>query len=211
MKKLLILGASGLVGGESLQRALAETRVDSVIAPTRRPLPSHAKLMNPIAPELELLLPDAARWAVDAVICAIGTTIGKAGSEEAFRHIDYDLPLAFAKLAYRRGAESFALTSSKGASVSSFFFYTRTKGELERDIERLGFKSLLIVRPNIIGGDRGEFRLAESLFLRLFGILTPILPRAFRISRASRIAEVLVDAAVAPEPGLHIALSETLT
>ena len=178
MKKILILGASGLVGGESLQRALAEPRVESVIAPTRRPLPSHAKLTNPIAPELDSLLPDAAGWGVDAVICALGTTIAKAGS--------------------------------KGASASSLFFYTRIKGELERDIQRIGFKSLSIVRPNIIGGDRGEFRLAESLLLRLFRTLTPILPRGFRISPAARIAEVLVEAAVATRPGLHIVHSDTL-
>lgn len=127
MTKVLILGASGLVGGESLQRALMEPRVESVIAPTRRPLLSHAKLMNPVASELDSLLPEAAGWGVDAVICALGTTIAKAGSKEAFRHVDSVLPLAFAKLAHQRGAESFALTSSKGASASSFFFYTRIK------------------------------------------------------------------------------------
>lgn len=193
-----------------MHRALAEPRVESVIAPTRRPLPSHAKLTNPVASDLDSLLPDAAGWNFDAVICALGTTIAKAGSKEAFRHVDYVLPLAFAKLAHQRGAESFALTSSKGASASSFLFYPRIKGELERDIQRVGFKSLSIVRPNIIGGDRGEFRLAESLALRLLGTITPILPRGFRISPAARIAEVLIEAVVAPRPGLHIVHSDSL-
>ncbi len=208
--RVLILGASGLVGGEALQRALAEPRIARVIAPTRRALPSHAKLTNPLAPELDSLLPDAAGWAVDAVICALGTTRAKAGSKEAYRHIDYDLPLAFAKVAHRRGAQTFALTSSKGASAKSFFSYTRTKGELERDIERVGFKSLAIARPSIIGGNRGEFRPAERILLRLIGILAPVLPRSVRISPASRIAEVLVEAVVEPKPGVHIVPSETL-
>ena len=118
MKKILILGASGLVGGESLQRALTDSRVQSVIAPTRRPLPSNAKLINPVTPELDSLLPDAAGWTVDAVICALGTTIPTAGSRKVFRHIDYDLPLAFAKLANQLGAETFALTSTTGAKAS---------------------------------------------------------------------------------------------
>src|SRR6202048_4584089 len=165
--KILLLGASGLVGGEALKLLLADSRVDQVVAPTRRPLPSHAKLLNPVAPTLDELLPEAANWSVNAVICALGTTMAKAGSKEVFRHIDYELPLAFVKITHQRGAETFALTSSKGASASSPFFYTRTKGELDRDIQQIGFNSLLIVRPNIIGGVRNESRPAERVLLRL--------------------------------------------
>src|ERR1700738_2403028 len=174
--KILLLGASGLVGGEALKLLLADSRVDQVVAPTRRPVRSHAKLVNPVAPTLDAQLPEAATGAVDAVICALGTTMAKAGSKEVFRHIDYELPLAFAKIAHQRGAETFALTSSKGASPSSLFFYTRTKGELDRDIQQIGFNSLLIVRPNIIGGVRNEARSAESALLGLFEIFAPILP-----------------------------------
>jgi uncharacterized protein YbjT (DUF2867 family) len=210
MANLLMLGATGLVGGAALRRALADPRVERVIAPTRRALDSHPKLANPVAEELDALLPDAGEWAVDTVICALGTTMRKAGSKEAFRHIDYELPLAFAMMAHQRGAESFALTSSKGASATSLFFYTRIKGELERDLERIGFQSLLIVRPGIIGGDRAESRPAERLALRLTGWLSPILPRGLRISRAERIAEVLVQGAVAPAPGVHVVEAESL-
>ncbi|HXM96897.1 MAG TPA: NAD-dependent dehydratase [Candidatus Dormibacteraeota bacterium] len=209
--KVLLLGASGLVGGEALKLLLADSRVDQVVAPTRRPLPSHAKLLNPVAPTLDELLPEAANWSVSAVICALGTTMAKAGSKEVFRHIDYELPLAFVKITHQRGAETFALTSSKGASASSPFFYTRTKGELEKDLQQVGFNSLLIVRPNIIGGVRNESRPAERVLLRLFGIFGPILPRGFRVSPASRIAEVLVEGVVAPRPGVHIVESAALT
>src|SRR6202022_102372 len=177
------------VGGEALKMLPPDSRVGQVIAPTRRPLPSHVKLVNSTAPTLDALLSDAATWTVDSVICALGTTMAKAGSKEVFRHIDYELPLAFAKITHQRGAETFALTSSKGASTSSLFFYTRTKGELEKDLQQVGFNSLLIVRPNIIGGVRNESRPAESVLLRLFGIFGPILPRGFRVSPASRIAE----------------------
>jgi uncharacterized protein YbjT (DUF2867 family) len=120
------------------------------------------------------------------------------------------LPLAFAKIAHQRGAETFALTSSKGSSPSSLFFYTRTKGELDRDIQQIGFNSLLIVRPNIIGGVRNEARSAESALLRLFEIFAPILPRGFRVSPASKIAEVLVEGVATPRPGVHIVESAAL-
>jgi uncharacterized protein YbjT (DUF2867 family) len=210
MAHVLILGATGLVGGEALQRALREPRVEWVIAPTRRALPSDPKLRNPVATELDALLPDAAGWAVDAIICALGTTMKKAGSKQAFRHIDYELPLAFAKLACQAGANTFVLTSSKGASATSSFFYTRTKGELERGLERIGFRSLLIVRPGIIGGHREASRPGESFALRLTALLSPMLPRGLRISRASRIAEVLVEGAVSPMPGVRVVGSESL-
>ncbi len=86
--KVLVLGATGLVGAATLQRAIEDTRIEQVIAPTRRSLPGRAKLVNPVAPILDSLLQQAADWKVDAVICAMGTTIGKAGSKEAFRHVD---------------------------------------------------------------------------------------------------------------------------
>lgn len=210
-KKVLILGATGLVGGEALRRALNDPRIGQVIAPTRRPLLHHAKLINPIAPKLDLLLPAAADWYVNAVICAMGTTPSKAGSKEAFRQVDYVLPIAFAKQAHQLGAEAFALVSSPGASLSIPLFYNRTKGEVERDITSIGFKSLTIVRPGSIGGDREEFRPAERLVLPLLKILRPLLPRGLRINPAARIAEVLVEAAVTAEPGRHMITSRDMT
>ena len=101
--KFLILGATGLVGRNTLAQALAHPTVTQVIAPTRKPLPHNSKLTNPVSEQLELFLPEALTWGVDAVICAMGTTIGKAGSKEAFRQVDYVLPLAFAKLAHQQG------------------------------------------------------------------------------------------------------------
>jgi uncharacterized protein YbjT (DUF2867 family) len=209
-RKILILGATGVVGRETLRRALTDPRIGQIIAPTRRVLESHAKLVNPVATDLDLLLPDAASWRVDAVICAMGTTIAKAGSKEAFRHIDYELPIAFGRLAHQQGAEAFVLVSSVGASTTIPLFYNRTKGEVERDIVAIGFRSLTILRPGPIGGDREEFRLAERVVLPLLKVLGPLLPRSFRINYATRIAEVLIEAAVTARPGQHMVTSRDL-
>src|SRR6202022_5177195 len=85
--KILLLGASGLVGGEALKLLLADSRVDQVVAPTRRPLPSHAKLVNPVAPTLDAQLPEAATGAVDAVICVLGRPRPKGAPKEVFPNI----------------------------------------------------------------------------------------------------------------------------
>lgn len=209
--RILLLGASGLVGRQSLQLALRHKDVDGVIAPTRAPLSPHGKLSNPVSIELKSLLPDAARWSVDAVICALGTTIAKVISRDSFYRVDHDLPLAFAKVAHQQGARTFALVSAIGASPSSPFFYARTKGEIESDLEKIGFASLAILRPIIIEGERGEFRFAESVVLKLAKVLGPILPRGLRANPASTIARVLVDAAVHARPGIRLVLSQELT
>ena len=208
--KVLILGATGLVGRNALAQALANPAVTQVIAPTRRRLTKQDKLMNPVATKLELLLPEVASWEPDAAICATGTTIKKAGSKEAFRSVDHDLPLSFARLAHQAGTQNFALVSAIGASVDSSFFYARVKGELERDIREIGFGSLTIVRPGIIEGERDEVRLAERIVLKLSHFLAPILPKRFCVNPAPKIAQALVNAIVNPEPGVHFRYSDSL-
>ena len=210
MMNVLILGATGLVGCSALVQALTHPAVTQVIAPTRKPLPHNSKLTNPVTEELESLLPEVTTWKVDAVICALGTTIGKAGSKEAFRQVDYVLPLAFGRLAHQQGAETFALVSAIGASVGSSFFYPKTKGEVERDIKLVGFRSLTILRPSIIGGKREQPRFAEGVALGLSRILSPILPKKFHVNPAAKIAAVLVDSIIAAEPGCHYRYAESL-
>jgi uncharacterized protein YbjT (DUF2867 family) len=208
--KVLILGATGLVGRNALAQALAHPEITRIIAPTRRPLPGQDKLINPVGPDLKELLPEMANWQPDAVINATGTTTKKAGTKEAFHSIDYNLPLAFAQKAYQEGARTFALVSAIGASANSPFFYPKVKGELERDIQKIGFKSLTIVRPSMIGGERDEFRLGESIFLMLSRVFAPVLPRRFQVNPASKIAQVLVDAILTGEPGCHLRYSDSL-
>ena len=211
MARILLLGASGLVGREALRLALDHGEVDHVIAPTRIPLPLHEKLDNPVAAELESLLPHMARWSADRVICTLGTTMAKAGSQQSFYRVDHDLPVAFAKAAQQYGAKAFALVSAIGASPSSRFFYPRTKGETEADIRGVGFASLTILRPMIIEGARAESRLAEGIVLGLAKALGPMLPRRFRANPASTIAHVAVEAVLNPTPGVRVVFTQELT
>ncbi|WP_319797335.1 NAD(P)H-binding protein [Nitrobacter sp.] len=202
--KLLLVGATGLVGHQALMRALEDPRIESVIAPARRPLAvTHHKLTAPTV-RFEDLPQDADWWQADAAICTLGTTIAKAGSREAFRQVDHDYPLAVARLARAHGTPRFAIVSAMGANRNSLFFYSRVKGELEADLEALAFPSLTIVRPGLIGGDRVERRAGEQVTLLVLQRLGPVLPKAWRINPAARIAEVLLDAALGDRAGTRI-------
>ena len=208
--KILVLGASGLVGKNVLAQALAHPAIANVVAPTRRPLAPHPKLINPVSDHLESLLSEGVAWGIDGVVCALGTTISKAGSKEAFRGVDYVLPLAFARSAHEQGAETFVLVSASVASVSSAIFYPRVKGEIERDIELVGFKSLTIVRPSLIGGEREEPRFREGIALRVMSLFAPILPKKFHVNPAPTIAAVCLGDITTAEPGRHFRYAESL-
>jgi uncharacterized protein YbjT (DUF2867 family) len=208
--KLLLAGATGLVGRHVLRLALADSRIDQVVAPARRALPESEKLVAPIV-DFEHLPEDAAWWRVDAVICTLGTTLKSAGTREAFRRVDHDYPLAVARIAWRHGTRTYALNSALGADASSRIFYNRVKGEVEQALGRLGFTSLTHVRPGLIGGSREEFRLGERIMMSVLGALGPLLPRAWRINPAENIARALIEAAIRAEPGVHVVASEALS
>ncbi len=89
MTDLLLVGATGLVGRAVLEQASADERVMRVVAPTRRQLSAHPKLENPLV-DFENLPTCASWWSVAGVICTLGTTVRKAGSQAAFRRVDYD-------------------------------------------------------------------------------------------------------------------------
>ncbi|MDR0181862.1 NAD-dependent dehydratase [Lysobacter arvi] len=207
--KLMIVGSTGLVGRHALQAVLAHPGIERVVAPVRRALVEHPRLLSPIV-DFDALPVDASWWSVDAVVCALGTTIKVAGSQDAFRRVDHDYPLAVARLAHAHGASTFVLNSAMGADPASRIFYNRVKGDVERDLTALGFASLTLVRPGLIGGEREEFRAGERVATAVLRALHPLLPRRWRINPAERIARSMVDAAVRGEPGVHVIASDAL-
>jgi uncharacterized protein YbjT (DUF2867 family) len=207
--KLILTGATGLVGREVLRLALSDARVTAIVAPVRKSLPAHPKLDAPLV-DFDALPPDAPWWQADALICTLGTTMKIAGTRQAFRRVDHDYPLAVARLALAAGTRTYVLNSAAGANVASRFFYNRVKGELERDLEALGFASLTHVRPGLIGGERAVARAGEGAALRILRVLGPVLPRRWRINPAPRIASALLEAALASAPGVHVVGPEQL-
>jgi uncharacterized protein YbjT (DUF2867 family) len=207
--KLLVVGATGMVGEQVVIQALADKRISRVIALTRRPIALSDKLENVVI-DFSDMPAQAAWWSVDGVVSALGTTRAKTNSPSAYQTIDYDYPLAVARHARDHGATHFALTSSLGADPRSRFGYTRTKGELELALKKLGFPSLTIVRPSVLGGHREQQRLDERMAQIVVKVLTPVLPRRLRISPASAVAALLIHGAVAAAQGVHLKTNEDM-
>ena len=205
-RTVLLAGATGLVGGLCLRRLLADATVGRVIAPTRRPLPENLRALDSTG-KLEAHLVDfahlanhAALFAVDQIICALGSTIQKAGSRERFREFDYGYPLQIARLGLQQGAQHFLLVSALGADARSRIFYNRVKGELEEAMVMLPYRSITIARPSLLLGPRQELRPAEAIGQRL-GFL---LPERYKPIDATAVATVLVEAARQDRPGTRI-------
>lgn len=207
--RLLLVGATGAVGREVLAQALADSRVGEVVALTRRPLAAAAKLTHVVV-DFEHLPEDAPWWAVDAVICTLGTTLRAAGSQAGFVAVDRDLPLRIAQRARAAGATRFALNSSLGADAASKNFYLRTKGEAEDAIAGLGYPGYTIVRPALIDTERVERRPAEALSLALLRPLRRLIPGRWRPVRPEDIARALLDGALDPLPQRRVIESAAL-
>ena len=167
----VVLGASGLVGGFCLKALVDDPDYTRVLTFGRRELPplTRAKVTQRVA-DLGSLTADDFRGAQD-VFVALGTTIRKAGSQEAFRRVDLELPLRAAQQALQAGAEQFVVVSSVGADPASKNFYLRTKGELERELAKLPFRAIHILRPSLLIGKRQEFRLGEVIGMKIAPVL----------------------------------------
>ncbi|MBS1241114.1 MAG: NAD-dependent dehydratase [Gemmatimonadetes bacterium] len=197
----LVVGATGLVGRELVAQLLATEAFGRVYVIARRPLERrpHPRLTVEVA-DFARLDPRSAGLGASHVFCALGTTIRRAGSQERFRQVDFEYPLAVALQARGRGARHFLLVSALGADPGSRVFYSRVKGELETTIAGLGFESVTIARPSLLLGERGEVRLGEAIGKRL-GFLAP---GRYRPVHGAQVAAALVAAALADTPGVRI-------
>ncbi len=201
---ILIAGATGLTGEHLLDRLLSEPTVARVLAPTRRPLAAHPHLENPVG-ELQGLLPQLSGQ-VDTAFCCLGSTIKQAGSQDAFRAIDHDLILAFARRARELGARHLVVISALGANPNSSVFYNRVKGETEEALKAMGWPQLTIARPSLLLGARHEFRLGE----RLAAPLLRWLPGKYRGIDACALARALWRLALEEEDGTRVIESADL-
>ena len=206
-KTALLLGASGLVGGHCLGFLLEEPSYTRVIVLVRKALPvMHEKLVQYVVDfdELENLgncIP------VDDVYCCLGTTIKRAGTQEAFRKVDFDYTVKLAALAQHCGATQFLLVSSLGADPHSRIFYNRVKGELEDAIRKMSFTGCHIFRPSLLVGERKEHRTGEKAAVVLMKVLKPVLIgplMKYRSIQARDVAKAMAHTAQMDLQGVNI-------
>ncbi len=206
VERVLVAGASGLVGSHLIRTLASLPAVLQVFALVRRPLANAIPKVAPLVIDFERLdefdLPS-----VSVVFCALGSTIRKAGSREAFRRIDYGHPMLLAERMAARGAEQFSLVSSVGAASGSPNFYLGVKAELEHDLSSLPFRSVHVFRPSFLTGERAESRPGERTGMAIATALQFLLVaglRKYRPIRAETVARAMAAAAVAREPGRHV-------
>ena len=203
-RRVAIAGATGLVGQHLLQQLLADETIGQVYAFGRRePARRHPKLTALVVDFTQLpTLP-----ALDEVYLALGTTIRQAGSQSAFRAIDFEANLATARAALAAGARRIALVSAAGANADSRVFYNRTKGELENALMALAPDALLIARPALLLGDRSTLgqpvRRLESWSQQLLLRVGHWLPSGWRPIAAERVAWAL-SSQLATSPSIRI-------
>jgi uncharacterized protein YbjT (DUF2867 family) len=193
-KRAILLGGSGLVGGQLLQQLLSDARYSEIRAFTRSELPySDPKLRQYL---VDLMQPDQYRedFKGDVVFCCVGTTRAKTPDLEPYREVDYGIPVRAASLAKAHGIPKLVVVSALGANADSRLFYNRIKGEMERDVLAQGLARTHILQPALIGGKRDEFRMGERAATWMMRLLEPILVgklRRYRIIKASSIASCM--------------------
>jgi uncharacterized protein YbjT (DUF2867 family) len=207
----LVAGGTGLVGGALLQLLAGDARYARVISLIRRetPMPPGVVAQRTDFERLD----EVTLQGVDDAFCCLGTTRRDAGSAAAFRRVDLDYVVAFARLAKRAGAQRFMLVSSLGASSRSPFLYPRTKGESEADISAMGFGTVVIVRPSFLLGARAHQRQGESMAISVGQLVRPLLIgplRKYAPVDADAVARTLVHAAATAPAGITIVASNAI-
>lgn len=198
----LVLGATGLVGSHVVANLEKNAAYGRVVCLVRRPsIETTGKVHERIVDFAKLTEADIEQ--AQDLFCAIGTTMKKAGSREAFRWVDHEVPLQVAKLAFIRGVRRIAVVSSAGANARSSNVYLQTKGELDDALAALPFDAVHVMRPSILVGERKERRPGEAVGVvaaRAASGLMVLGLRKWRPIGAQLVARAMVTAMVGPDP-----------
>lgn len=209
----VVIGATGLTGSNLVNLLLHSPDFDKVKVLLRKPVLKQREGLEIIIVDFEDEEGLAAALHGDILFCCIGTTRRKAGSQEQFRQVDFNIPVRCATLAKRQGFSQFLLMSSVGANVNSRFFYLRTKGETEQAVTKLSFRSLHIFRPSALLGKRLDMRPGAILgqwLVQVFYFLLQGRWKKYRAIKASTVAKSMIAAAGKGEAGTHVYESDAI-
>ena len=205
-KSILLLGATGLVGGECLKLLHKDESFERIVVLSRSPIPDELRNNKVEEHLIDFDNPESyqAFTDVDAVISALGTTIKKAGTKENFRMVDYYYPLQGAEAAFENGATCLLLVSSSGANINSPVFYNKIKGELEKAVCEIGYRSICIFRPSLLIGQRKERRRGEETAQKVSRFISFAIPDRYKPIGADSVAFSILQAAKKMQTGIRI-------
>lgn len=213
MKTALIIGSTGLIGSQLLELLLKSPEYGKVITFVKRDSGIyHPKLQQHI---IDFDSPESYKELVvgDDFYCTIGTTIKKAGSKDAFKKVDFEYPKQFATVALQNGVQQFLIVSSIGANAKSGNFYLKTKGEIQNFLEDCHFKSVSVLQPSLLLGNRKEFRLGEKIggfFMRTFSFVFLGNLKKYKPIQSEAVAKAMLTLALKNNLGFKIYESDVI-
>jgi len=211
MKTALVIGATGLTGSNLLKLLLKDSRFSKVKIFSRRKTGiSDIKLEEYL---IDFDNPETVRDILrgDILFSTLGTTIRKAGGKEAQYKIDYLYQYKIAEICAKNNTRTYVLLSSAGANPASKIFYSKMKGELDRDVQKLPFQSIRILKPGILEGERSEHRTGEKAMINLSKIISK-LPglKKLRPIKASTVARAMINSCFDETKGIKIYTMEEI-
>nr|WP_241555905.1 oxidoreductase [Leptospira yasudae] len=210
-KAALVAGATGLIGKYLLEELNASGEYQKIYALVRKP--GSVLGAEEIVVDYDALNASSFPKGITEVYCSLGTTISKAGSQENFKKVDHEYVMQIAKLAKEKGVRSFLVVSALGADSKSFVFYNRVKGEMEKDLETIGFPFLGIFRPSLLEGEREETRPGEAVGQFFAKIINPLLLggiRKYRSIHGRTAAKAMIRIAQKDPSGVRILESDRI-
>jgi uncharacterized protein YbjT (DUF2867 family) len=201
----IIAGATGLIGNNLLQQLLGHPGYTKVIAVVRKKIPLQHPKLEQLVVDFDRLEEYKDEIKGDVVFCTLGTTKNKTPDQEQYRKIDYQYPLDIAFIAQQNGVPQYHLVSALGASEKSAFFYSRLKGEVERDLKTIPFNAIHIYRPSLLDGERKEYRSIEKLMIGLMRILNPLFIgslKKYRSIKVEKVASAMLKQSIKPLNGI---------
>lgn len=203
----LVLGASGLVGYHTVKHLLENEQYDTVYAVSRKGLDLDHPKLKQIQAEYENIDNQIVDLKINHFFSALGSTKAKTPDPEDYYKVDYHYPLKVAKILKSNGCEQALLVSALGADASSRIFYSKLKGEVERDLIKIGFSGTHILRPSLIKGDRGERRIGEDIAVGLFKVADLFLVgplKKYSSIKGEKIGSAMVNIADQNWEGVYI-------
>ncbi|RKD91267.1 NAD(P)H-binding protein [Mangrovibacterium diazotrophicum] len=206
--KALVIGATGLVGGELVKALLTKDEFSEVVVFGRR----ETGLKHPKLREEIVNFNQPENWASkvkgDVLFSCLGTTIKKAGSQENQFKIDYTFQYTTAEAAAKNNVAQYILVSSSGAKANSSIFYSRIKGQLEEAILQLPFRKITILRPSLLLGERNEKRGSEAFAQKIMPAITRFIFKKYRPIPGATVARAMIQAALHPSKQIVFELDE---
>ncbi|MCY7310595.1 MAG: NAD(P)H-binding protein [Chitinophagaceae bacterium] len=201
-----LVGATGLIGSYLLDQLLQDEYFDTVRILIRRSMEfTNAKLEKKLVDFSDAESFRLALEGSDVVFCTIGTTQKKVkGDKAAYRKVDYDIPVNAAKFCKLNGCETFVFVSSVGANSKSNNFYLKLKGEVEDAVKEAHLKSVHILRPSVLLGDRKEFRLGEKIGKAFMSALSFLMPAKYKPIQGKTVAKAMRVASKKSGTGFYI-------